>query len=122
MSQKRIGSWVRIPLAIAAAPVMFAGCYHAVINTGVEPGPSAVTEEWAMGYVQGLIPPDSVDGGQLCGENGVARVETRQSFMNQLATVLTLGILSPMEIVVVCGRGAGQDDTGEDARTPRAGT
>ena len=44
-----------------------------------------------------------MDAGTGCGEDGVAIVETRISFMNQLVSALTLGIYSPMEIVVTCG-------------------
>ena len=40
----------------------------------------------------------------------MAIVETRPSFMNQLVSALTLGIYSPMEIVVTCGSA---EETGE---------
>ena len=38
-----------------------------------------------------------------CGEDGVALVETKISFLNQLVSTLTLGIYPAMEIVVSCG-------------------
>jgi hypothetical protein len=38
--------------------------------------------------------------------NGVAKVETQLSFVNQLVNLLTLGIYTPMEIRVVCAAAA----------------
>lgn len=85
--------------------VALGGCYHAIVNTGIEPGPQQVEDKWADGFVSGLVPPDPVDAMEECGDAGVARVETRLSFLNQIAQGLTFGIYSPMEIVVTCGEG-----------------
>ena len=94
--------------------VVFGGCFHAVINTGIDSGPQKIEQKWAKGYVNGLVPPDAVEAGDDCGAAGVARVETRRSFLNQLVSSLTLGIFSPMEIIVTCGsEGEGDADGGE---------
>lgn len=88
---------------------LFTGCasYHAVVKTGIDPGPRKVEDKWADSYIGGLVAPDHVEIGERCGEGGVAMVETKISFVNQLVSTLTLGIYSPMEIVVTCG-GAGE--------------
>lgn len=105
MSQGNNGIRTRGMVATIAGAVVLSGCYHAVINTGIQPGPRTVEEKWAMGYIGGLVPPDPVYAEQQCGESGVARVETKHSFLNQLVAGLTFSIFTPMEIVVTCGRG-----------------
>ncbi len=116
MSQRtrRPGARARGMVAALAAVFVLGGCsaYHAVIETGVQPGPRTVKEEWAMGYFGGLVAPDRVDAGEACGESGVARVETKHSYLNQVVAGLTFGIFTPMEIVVTCGAGARVDGDG----------
>ena len=96
-------------VATIVAMSLFTGCasYHAVVKTGIDPGPRKVEDKWADSYIGGLVAPDHVEIGERCGEGGVAMVETKISFVNQLVSTLTLGIYSPMEIVVTCG-GAGE--------------
>lgn len=40
--------------------------------------------------------------GRACGVEGVNRVETRQSAVNALLTIITLGIYSPRDYAVYC--------------------
>ena len=47
------------------------------------------------------MPPSVVEAQSEC-ENGVARVETQQSFLNGLVNVLTGGIYTPMTVIVTC--------------------
>ncbi|WP_419937765.1 Bor family protein [Candidatus Palauibacter sp.] len=105
---------IRIITTIAAVS-LFTGCasYHAVVKTGIDPGPRKVEDKWADSWVGGLVPPDSVDAEPGCGEGGVAMVETRISFLNGLVSTLTLGIYSPMEIVVTCGSAEEMEETEE---------
>lgn len=77
------------------------GCYHATIETGAAPSPTVVRKGCASGWIYGLVPPSTVSTASQC-PNGVARVETQLSFVNQLVSYLTLGIYTPMEIVVTC--------------------
>jgi hypothetical protein len=42
-----------------------------------------------------------VEAGAKC-PNGLAKVETQQSFVNGLVAILTLGIYTPMQITVTC--------------------
>ena len=79
---------------------LLAGCYHATIDTGLAPGYRTV-EMWKHSWIYGLVPPSVVEAQSEC-ENGVARVETQQSFLNGLVNVLTGGIYTPMTVIVTC--------------------
>ncbi len=81
-----------------------AGCYHAIIETGLQPNGQVVTKPWANSFLDGLVPPPIVETASKC-PNGVARVETQHSFLNEVATVITFGIYSPMTITVQCAGG-----------------
>ncbi|HEX6925291.1 MAG TPA: Bor family protein [Longimicrobiaceae bacterium] len=86
--------------------VLLAGCYHATIETGLPPSGEVIEVEWAHGFVYGLVPPSTIEAAEEC-PNGVATVETQLSFLNQVASALTLGIYTPMQITVRCAsRGA----------------
>lgn len=95
-------------MTLVAATIL-GGCYHATVDTGITPGPTQVEDEWASSWVGGLVPPDAVDGESECGGAGVARVETQQSFLNGVVSVLTLGVFTPMEISVTCGEDPSED-------------
>jgi len=84
-------------LALLAA----AGCYHATVETGLPASTQVVSQKWASGWILGLVPPKTVAAASMC-PNGVARVETQLSFLNQVVRMLTIGIYSPMEIRVTC--------------------
>ncbi len=81
--------------------VLLSGCYHATVDTGRTPSGQVVEEQWAHGFVYGLVPPSTVEVAQQC-PNGIAKVETQLSFLNQLVSALTIGIYTPMEISVQC--------------------
>lgn len=101
---------MRRTILVALAAVSVGGCYHATINTGIAPGTQQVQDKWADGFVYGLVPPDAVEAMVGCGNRGVARVETRISFLNGLVGGLTLNIFTPMEITVTCGQGEEEED------------
>ncbi len=81
--------------------LLMSGCYHAQITTGEEPSTEVYEETFASGWLFGLVPPDVVRAQDEC-TNGVARVETRLSFVNMLVGNLTFGIYTPMHIKVTC--------------------
>lgn len=88
--------------ALAAAALLSAGCYHATVTTGATPSAVEVIDEpFASGWIYGLVPPKTVEAAEKC-TSGVAKVETRQSFVNGLVGMLTLGIYTPMHIRVTC--------------------
>lgn len=79
----------------------FLACYHATVETGRSPNGVRIEERWASSFIYGLVPPDVVEAAAKCPD-GLARVETRLGFLNQVVGVITLGIYTPMEIVVSC--------------------
>lgn len=81
------------------------GCYHATIETGLQPDGQKITQKWASGWIFGLIPPKTVEAAAQC-PNGVSKVETKLSFLNQLVGGLTFGIYTPMQIEVECATGS----------------
>ncbi|MCC5940736.1 MAG: hypothetical protein JJU37_04275 [Balneolaceae bacterium] len=85
-------------------PFIFAGCYHAQISTGMQTSSDVYEKKWAASFIGGLVPPSIVHAERHCS-NGVARVETRLSFLNMVAQFVTLSLYSPMEITVVCAAG-----------------
>lgn len=88
-------------ILLFALALMMSGCYHAQITTGLEASNEVYQEAWATGFIAGLVPPSIVNGEQHCS-NGVAKVETRHSFLNMLAQFITFSLYSPMEITVTC--------------------
>jgi hypothetical protein len=66
--------------------------------------PSAVVldKQWAPSFVLGLVPPPEIDATEKCTD-GVARVETELTFLNQVVGLLTFGIYTPMRVKVTCG-------------------
>jgi len=81
--------------------LLLSGCYHAQVTTGEEPSLEVYDQTFASGWLFGLIPPDVVRAENECS-SGVARVETRLSFVNMLVGNLTFGIYTPMHIRVTC--------------------
>lgn len=84
-----------------ALSVTLGGCYHATISTGAIPSTQVVEKSFASGWVYGLVPPSTVETAAQCPD-GVAKVETKLSFLNQLVGALTFGIYTPMSIRVTC--------------------
>ena len=83
------------------AAVLCTGCYHATVETGATPSTEVIHQTFASGWVYGLVPPKTVEAESRCS-NGVSKVETQHSFVNELVAFLTLGIYTPMEIKVTC--------------------
>jgi hypothetical protein len=95
-------------LAVFALLFASSACYHAVINTGLQPSPQTIERPWAHAWLWGLVPPSTVEAMQTC-TTGVARVETQHSVVNQVASFLTWGIYTPISIKVTCAAGNDQE-------------
>jgi len=93
-------SLFRVALILTGMCLLF-GCYHATIETGLAPSPTVISESFASSWIYGLVPPSTIATASKCPD-GVAKVETQLSFVNQLVGFLTLGIYTPMEIKVTC--------------------
>ena len=91
-------------VSLAVLLIAASACYHATIDTGLTPSTVVIDKSWASGWLFGLVPPSTVETASKC-PNGVAKVETQLSFLNQLAYIITLGIYSPMAIKVTCAQG-----------------
>ena len=97
----RIASVLLIPIVAFA----LSGCYSAQVTTDKQPSGQVIEKGWATGFVAGLATPGAkIDAAQQC-PNGVAMVETEVSFLNQLATAVTLNLYSPMSVTVTCAAG-----------------
>ena len=92
----RTRSWALLPSVL-----LLGACYHAVITTGQTASGQTIEKPWAMSFIYGLVPPPGVETASKC-PGGVAKVETQQSFLNGLVSVLTAGIVTPMDIRVSC--------------------
>jgi hypothetical protein len=92
------------PIMVITAVSLVAGCYHATIETGAPPATQTVQNDWASGWIWGLVPPKTVSTAATC-PNGVSKVETQQTFLNGLVHLLTVGIYTPMAIKATCASG-----------------
>ena len=78
---------------------LLVGCYHATVDTGLAPALTPKKSMWKHGWIYGLVPPEVVEAQSMCA-NGVAKVETIQTFANGLVSALTWGIYAPRTIMV----------------------
>jgi hypothetical protein len=90
--------------SLLVAAISLAGCYHATVETGLTPSTQVLEQSFASSWIYGLVPPKTVETASRC-PNGVAKVETQHTFLNQLVGFITLGIYTPMYIRVTCAQG-----------------
>jgi hypothetical protein len=88
-------------IAALVGLALLAGCYHQVVQTGRAPGPVVVSHPWTATWLWGLVPAEEINVTSQC-PNGVATVETQQSFLNGLVGGLTLGIYAPRDVQITC--------------------
>ncbi len=93
-----------LKLTAAALLLILPACYHATIETGLPAGSQVIEKSFASGWIYGLVPPSPVKAMSQC-TNGVSKVETQLSFVNQLVNAITFGIYTPMWIKVTCASG-----------------
>jgi hypothetical protein len=93
----------------ALVPITFGllmACWHATVETGLAPSTVVIDKSWASSWIYGLVPPKTIETASRCPD-GVAKVETELTFLNQVVHILTLGIYTPMRIRVTCAQGSG---------------
>jgi hypothetical protein len=90
-------------IAVLSALVL-TGCFHQVVQTGNPAGATVVDRQFVATWLFGLVPAQPIDVRQQC-PSGVATIETKQSFINGLVGVLTLGIYTPQHLRVTCASG-----------------
>lgn len=93
-------------IALLVTLTTLAACFHATVETGLTPSTKVLEQKWASSWIYGLVPPKTVETASRCPD-GVAKVETQLSFLNQVVHILTLGIYTPMDIRVTCALPAG---------------
>jgi len=91
-------------LAVAVACLLSA-CFHQIVQTGRTPGTTVIEKPWTATWIFGLVPANEISTAAQC-PNGVATVETQQSFLNGLVGGLTLGIYTPQEVKITCASGS----------------
>lgn len=91
-------------IAFLSLIFLLSSCYHAKISTEKQPSNQVIDQPWAHGFVFGLVGPSEVNASETC-DNGVAMVETKMSFLNQVASALTFNLYTPMHITVTCAAG-----------------
>jgi Bor protein len=92
-----------VKLSLSALLVAGLACYHATVDTGLTPSTVTVEKSFAPAWIDGLIPPSTVETASKC-PNGAAKVETQLSFVNMLVGLITLSIFTPMDIKVTCAQ------------------
>jgi len=93
-----------LKLALVTGGLFLTACWHATIETGLAPSNQVVEKSFAASWIIGLVPPSTLETQAKC-PNGVSKVETQLSFVNQLVAFLTLEIYTPMSIRVTCAQG-----------------
>ena len=91
---------------ILTSLIVVGGCFHATIETGLTPSTKVLEKKWASSWIYGLVPPKTVETASRCPD-GIAKVETQLSFLNQVVHLLTFSIYTPMDIRVTCALPAG---------------
>ncbi|NBC26612.1 MAG: hypothetical protein GVY08_07120 [Bacteroidetes bacterium] len=104
---------ITITLALLFIVFIFSGCYHAQVTTGQQPSAEVYEDTMAHGFLFGLVPPEIVRAQDECS-NGVARVETRISFINGLLSAITFNLYTPMHIIVTCASASAEDLSDKD--------
>ena len=88
-------------VALVALIVSTSGCYASRITTPAEPSQRVIEKKWASGFLFGLAMPGAEEYAEQC-EHGASVVETKLSFLNMVASNLTIGLYSPMSVSVTC--------------------
>jgi len=104
---------INITLALLFIVFIFSGCYHAQVTTGQQPSAEVYEDTMAHSFLFGLVPPEIVRAQDECS-NGVARVETRISFINGLLSAITFNLYTPMHIIVTCASASAEDLSDKD--------
>jgi Bor protein len=114
---------MRKPFRGAAALLVLssAACFHQIVNTGLPAGTTTVNRPWTSTFIYGLVPAKDINVMREC-PNGIATVETQQSFANGLVGLVTLGIYTPQDVRVTCASGAASIDGAAEVRVSAGAT
>jgi hypothetical protein len=87
-----------------AACVVLSGCYHQVVATGLAPGATIIKKPWTSTWIFGLVEAKPINVRQEC-PGGVAFVASKHTVPTWFASVLTIGIWTPVDVTVTCAGG-----------------
>ena len=88
-------------LAVVLVATALAGCYSTRVSTPLEPNGKKIEKSFATGFLYGLATPGANIYAERC-QYGMARMESKYSFLNMVASNLTLGLYTPMHVEVYC--------------------
>ena len=91
-------------LAAVASVTLLAGCYRYTVISGAPEAAQKIELPWQKSWVFGLVPPDTIKSQQACPQ-GIAKFETKHSFLNGLVGTLTYNIFTPIHPTVTCASG-----------------
>ena len=89
-------------LYLIALCLLMSGCCHQKFDLNNTRATIPSYEGTSHFVFWGLGQTKEVDPNEICGERGIASVETGQSFWHGLAAGLTYGIYSPREYRIYC--------------------
>lgn len=94
---------MKYQIAIACTALVLGGCasQQFIVSGNTDQSP---TEQFSQAfYVSGIGQRGIVDAANICGgADKVLKVEAKESFMNGLHSLITLGIYTPRDAKVYC--------------------
>ena len=96
---------------------MLAGCYSTRVSTPKEPNGKKIEKKFATGFLYGLATPGANIYAERC-QYGAARVESKYSFLNMVASNLTFGLYTPMNVQVWCAEKGSEISSAQLFRPP----
>jgi hypothetical protein len=87
--------------SILLVSILLTGCYSSRVSTNKTPNGQKVEKSFATGFFYGLATPGANFYADRC-EHGVARVETKISFLNMVASNVSFGLYTPMHVEAYC--------------------
>jgi hypothetical protein len=91
-------------LAVFLIPLL-TSCYSTRVSTPKEPNGKKIEKKFATGFLFGLATPGANIHAERC-DFGAARVQSKYSFLNMVASNLTFGLYTPMSVEVWCAEQA----------------
>ena len=88
---------------LCIAGLLLSGCYSTRVSTPKEPNGQKIEKDFATGFLYGLATPGARFYAERC-THGVARLESKYSFLNMVASNLTFGLYTPMSVEVWCAQ------------------
>ncbi len=83
--------------------VLLSSCSSQIVKVGRDANPPNPTYDKNQAFfIYGIGQTQEIDGRAICREKGINRIRTKQTFVNVLLQVVTLGIYTPRTLEVYC--------------------